>query len=76
MSSFEQKIANYYDWTLDFTNKVIFEYERFLAIKLVNQEIYPSEQIEKIWKFHILCTEHYYNYCNPFFYLVLTEITS
>jgi hypothetical protein len=64
MSTFEQKIANLNNWTIELTHKIIFEYERFLTIKASNQDLIPPDKIEKLWIFHILLTENYYNYCN------------
>lgn len=67
MVSFEQQIADYYGWTIELTTNVIFEYERFLVIKSRNYDIFPPDKIEKLWKFHILSTENYQNYCNKKF---------
>ena len=67
MTSFEQKIANYNNWSIEYTNDVIFEYERFLLIKSNNIDSIPSDKIEKLWKFHILSMENYKNYCNQKF---------
>lgn len=67
MTSFEQKIANYNNWSIEFTKNVIFEYERFLSIKSNDIDSIPSDKIEEVWKFHILSTENYQNYCNQKF---------
>ena len=67
MSTFEQKIANLNNWTIELTHKIIFEYDRFLSIKSSNPDLIPPDKIEKLWKFHILLTENYYNYCNQKF---------
>lgn len=63
MSSFEEQISDYNKWTIDYTKKVIVEYERFMILKSTNPNSSPSESIEKLWHYHILCTESYYNYC-------------
>lgn len=67
MVSFEQKIADHYGWTIELTTNIIFEYERFLVIKSTNPDVFPPDKIEKIWRFHILSTENYQNYCNKKF---------
>lgn len=65
MSSFEEQIAKYHNWTADHCRKVVAEYERFLQLKASNHllPLSASDDIDKLWHFHILCTESYYNYC-------------
>ena len=49
MSSFEEKIANFYGWSIDLTNTIIFEYERFLQIKSLIQPLRKlSDAIKRI----------------------------
>ena len=67
MTTFEQKIAYQNNWTIELTYKIIFEYERFLMLKSINPYLIPSDKIVKLWKFHILSTENYYNYCSQKF---------
>ena len=63
MTTFEENISKYFNWTIDYTNKVIYEYERFLYLKANNLDIIPSNDIYKLWKYHILIPTEYYNYC-------------
>ena len=63
MNTFEEQIAIHYNWTVEYCNKVIFEYERFLHMKFNNPNICGSDDIYKLWQYHILSTESYYNYC-------------
>ncbi len=63
MTTFEENIAKYHNWDIILCNKVIFEYERFLFLKSYYLDAYPSEYIKKLWQYHILNTEHYFNYC-------------
>lgn len=63
----EEKIAKDNNWSIELTKKIIYEYERFLFLKSTNPDLLPSDKIEKIWKFHVLMTENYYNYCNQKF---------
>lgn len=67
MTTFEQKIVKHYNWTDELTTKIIYEYERFLAIKLSNPQATPSDLIDKLWKYHVLNLEIYCNYCNQKF---------
>lgn len=63
----EEKISKDNNWALELTRKIIYEYERFLFLKSTNFDLIPSDKIEKIWKFHVLMSENYYNYCNQKF---------
>lgn len=63
MSTFEEQIAIYHNWSIEYCNKVIFEYERFLYLRLDNLNIIASDDIYKLWKYHILNTENYSTYC-------------
>ena len=67
MSTFQENLSKYYNWTIDFSNKVIFEYERFLRLKSTYNDIISSTYIDKLWKYHILNVEDYYNYCTRTF---------
>ena len=64
MSSFEEQLAKYNDWSLDYCKKVIFEFERFITIRANNNDTSPPDKIEKLWHSLILNTEFYINYCN------------
>ena len=63
MSSFEENIAKYNNWSIDFCNKVIFEFERFISIRSNNPNTSPSDYIDKLWHSIILNTEFYIDYC-------------
>lgn len=63
MATQEEQISEYCQWSLDYTKKVIPEYERFITIRSTNPDAGPSDSIDKLWHYHILCTELYYNYC-------------
>jgi hypothetical protein len=67
MSSFQENIAKYHNWTIEYTNQVIHEYERFINLKATNTNIIPSEDINNLWQYHILNPSEYYNYCNTRF---------
>jgi len=63
MSILNETIAKHYNWSIDYTNQVIYEYERFMYLKANFIDILQSEDIDKLWKYHILLPENYYNYC-------------
>lgn len=63
MSSFEENIARYNNWSIHFCNKVIFEFERFIFIRANNSNTSPSDLIDKLWHSLILNTEFYIDYC-------------
>ena len=63
MTTFEENISKYFNWTIDYTHKVIYEYERFLYLKATYLDILPSCDIHKLWKYHIFIPIEYYNYC-------------
>ena len=63
MSTFEEQIAIYHNWSIEYCNKVIFEYERFLYLKADNSNMIASNDIYKLWQYHILTTEIYTTYC-------------
>lgn len=51
------------EWSLDFTEKISFEYERFLILRSLNSKLLPSDLIYKFWLAHILDTSSYCQYC-------------
>jgi len=73
MSTFEEQIAIYHNWSIEYCNKVIFEYERFLHLRINNQNIIASDDIYKLWKYHILTTENYTTYCLTKFGIVISH---
>ena len=50
-------------WSDEYTQAVLFEYERFLTLRSENETLSPSDDIDKFWHQHILNTKHYYEYC-------------
>lgn len=57
------QIANYYNWLDTYSEQVVFEYNRFMELKINHHSIIPPDEINKCWQFHILSTESYNNYC-------------
>ena len=56
-------ISKYNNWSLDYTFQVQFEYERFLLLRNMDENLSPSDSIDMFWHTHILDTKSYYNYC-------------
>ncbi|WP_346069807.1 glycine-rich domain-containing protein [Sphingobacterium siyangense] len=58
---FSKKLAKEENWTLDFTQKVIEEYKKFvyLCCRLDNGAS-PSEIVDKVWHMHLLYTQNYW----------------
>jgi hypothetical protein len=58
---FSKKLAKEENWTLDFTQKAIEEYKKFvyLCCRLDNGAS-PSEIVDKVWHMHLLYTQNYW----------------
>lgn len=52
-----------YKWPNEYANNVSFEYDRFMKLRSINENLSPSDDIDKFWHQHILNTKHYNNYC-------------
>ena len=50
-------------WSDEYANNVAFEYSRFLKLRSLNEQLSPSDDIDKLWHQHLLNTKNYYNYC-------------
>jgi hypothetical protein len=62
---------NIYKWNDLYAQQVLFEYERFLDINFKYNETKPSNDINKLWKCHILYTKNYYDYCIKKYNIIL-----
>lgn len=51
------------NWTDKYTREVLFEYERFLILRESDNQLSPSDDIDRFWHIHILCSQHYTEYC-------------
>jgi hypothetical protein len=56
-------IGKYNNWSNHYLSQVQFEYERFLELRNQNENLSPSDSIDKFWHVHILDTKSYLNYC-------------
>ena len=50
-------ISKYNNWSLDYTFQVQFEYERFLLLRNMDENLSPSDSIDIFWHTHILDTK-------------------
>jgi len=52
-----------YSWDASFAGKVVYEYKRFIYLKSLDSNCYPSDSIDQFWQLHILFTENYSRFC-------------
>lgn len=64
--SFRDRLARENHWTMDFTNKVISEYKRFIFLIVTTKKAQtPSDQVDQAWHLHMTYTESYWDeMCN------------
>jgi hypothetical protein len=67
MDTIIKQVSDIYDWSSDYADLVIFEYERFLELRNENETLSPSDDIDRVWHQHILNTRHYEEYCKTHF---------
>lgn len=49
-----------YDWSLDYSERVVEEYRRFIYLTAVSRTpVTPSDQVDQAWHLHILYMENY-----------------
>jgi hypothetical protein len=60
MDFFKEKLMSMYDWSLEYTEKVIFEYRKFMFLA-VQFRVAPSWEIDQVWHLHLLYTDYYWN---------------
>ncbi|WP_455200006.1 glycine-rich domain-containing protein [Kaarinaea lacus] len=58
---FVNRLARDNDWTLEFTEKVVLEYKRFIyLVAIYNQELTPSDAVDQAWHLHLVYTKSYW----------------
>lgn len=58
---FSKKLAKEENWTLDFTQKAIEEYKKFVYLCCrLDTGASPSEIVDKVWHMHLLYTQNYW----------------
>lgn len=65
VARFSERIASENGWTLDFAEKVIFEYRKFVYLACVaDGAVTPSDQVDQAWHLHLTHTHEYWqNFC-------------
>lgn len=59
--SFAKRLARENQWTLTFSNRVIEEYKRFVALAMVaGRQVTPSEHVDQAWHLHLTYTVSYW----------------
>jgi hypothetical protein len=58
---FSKKLAKEENWTLDFTEKAIEEYKKFVYLCcILPNGASPSEIVDKVWHMHLIYTQNYW----------------
>lgn len=58
---FSKKLAKEENWTLDFTQKAIEEYKKFVYLCCISPNgASPSEVVDKVWHLHLIYTQNYW----------------
>lgn len=59
--SFAKRLARENQWNLSFSNRVIEEYKRFVALAMVaGRQVTPSEHVDQAWHLHLTYTVSYW----------------
>ena len=67
MEQIKENTMHENDWSIDYINKVFIEFERFMILKTIDDDLSPSLHIDLLWHNIILNTQIYYNYCYEHF---------
>ncbi|WP_315822977.1 hypothetical protein [Paraflavitalea speifideaquila] len=60
--SFSQRLAQENGWPPFFTDRVIFEYKRFLFLCTISPHpVTPSDEVDQAWHLHLVYTKSYWN---------------
>lgn len=62
-NEFIQRIMKQNRWSLEYTNRVINEYKKFIYLGLLHS-VEPSWEIDQVWHTHLLYTKDYQKMCN------------
>ncbi|MEQ1821453.1 MAG: hypothetical protein ABL949_02990 [Fimbriimonadaceae bacterium] len=60
--TFARKLAKQQRWTLEYTERVIGEYKRFLYLGAVEGPVSPSPQVDEAWHLHLTYTVSYWEH--------------
>jgi hypothetical protein len=60
-TKFVSRLANENGWSLDFANRVLTEYRRFLFLAATSgHPVTPSDEVDQAWHLHLTYTWHYW----------------
>jgi hypothetical protein len=60
--NFSQRLAQENGWPPFFTDRVIFEYKRFLFLCTISPHpVTPSDEVDQAWHLHLVYTKSYWN---------------
>ncbi len=60
--TFSQRLAKENNWNIEYTDRVIEEYRKFIFLAVVAGHIVtPSEQIDQVWHLHLTYTHSYWH---------------
>ena len=60
--TFGQRLARENGWSIEYTNRVIEEYQKFIFLAVVAKHtVTPSEQVDRVWHLHLTYTRSYWN---------------
>lgn len=63
--AFAHKISTQYGWKLNFAQRALEEYKKFVYLGVVSDfAVTPSEVIDKVWHKHLLFSKAYRIFCN------------
>src|SRR3712207_2625356 len=58
---FSQRLARDNGWTIEYTQRVIDEYKKFIFLAVVAEHpVTPSDQVDQVWHLHLLYTRSYW----------------
>jgi len=59
---FSQRLARDNGWTIQYTQRVIDEYKKFLVLAAIaGHPVTPSEQVDQVWHLHLTYTHSYWD---------------
>jgi hypothetical protein len=65
-TSFADRLAEEQGWTPDFTQRVIREYKRFVALAMISKTpVTPSLAVDEAWHLHLIYTRSYWERFMP-----------
>jgi hypothetical protein len=60
--SFSKRLARENNWPIEYTQRVIAEYKRFILLAAISQqEVTPSDQVDQAWHLHLTYTKSYWD---------------